>query len=170
MKKFFLTLLSFCTIVTTSLATPGKDPIVKEIKTGNIRSIVINANVTVMLLNFDDASVRVSGDKDFMKLVSISEHNGKLIINSTKNTNLVEKGTVFIPASSVGEILVNSAAQVKSVGPLEIPNLDIRINGECKIHLLHVGRVNLYGNDVYDYTRESRELLVPNNMLRTRKQ
>lgn len=165
MKKIvLLSLIIQCAVISSAFS--NEPPLVKELKTGAYQTLVINANVTVVLTNEDEQALRMSGDETFMSRLTIKQIGHRLYIGATKNADLLSKGIIYIPAAKLQQIQVNSAAHVKSSGPLQIPNLQIRINGECKIHIVHVGELNLTGNDYYDYTQESKEMLIPSAMLR----
>ncbi|MGZ8511204.1 MAG: hypothetical protein ACXWWA_12535 [Chitinophagaceae bacterium] len=59
-------------------------------------------------------------------------------------------------------IWINSTANIKSTGILEIPDLKINTNGDCNVHILKKGRVSHESNShEFDYYARDLIALVP---------
>ena len=133
-------------------------PLVKEAKAKTIESIVINANVTVVLTNFADHGIRVTGDESMIRQIRIRQTGNKLVIDAPARKNFVKKIVIYVPATHLSQIQVNSAAHIHSSGILENPRLNIRINGTCKIRVANSGELNLTGNDFYEFKLEETDV------------
>ncbi|MGZ8549799.1 MAG: hypothetical protein ACXWV2_04015, partial [Chitinophagaceae bacterium] len=57
-------------------------------------------------------------------------------------------------------IWINSAANIKSAGILEIPDLKIDINGDCNVHILTKGKVSPE-SDSHEFDYYARYLIAP---------
>lgn len=124
---------------------------VKEIKTQGYTTVVINANVTVYLVNTESDMVKMNGDDFFMQHINIEQEGNSLIINAAKNRDFKKKGAIYIPASAITQIKINSAAVVRSANNLQIPLLNVFINGSCKVSIVNKGEVKLTGSLSYDF-------------------
>lgn len=143
----------------SSISMTNKDPLLsKEIKTGAFDHVIINANVTVMLVSEDIDAVRVEGDDMLMKEVQVSEKEGRLMIKASSNRNLKNHGVIYVPARLIQRLEVNSSAMVKSLTILTSPKLDVFINGNCNLVLITQGNVNLVGSPLFEVDYAVREI------------
>jgi len=124
-------------------------------------TLVVNANVTVVIISNDKARPEVVGNKTFTDLVTITQDGRTLIVGSYKKRDLKDAGVVYIPVSQLKRIQINSEAHVSSMYPLEIPNLDVVINGACKIAISNVGVLNLIETRDYTFERTVDEYRLP---------
>lgn len=168
MKKNFLVTLLFVTSIIQFCyaADPGK-----PLQMGNpgiaITSLVINANVAIVLINDPGRQINMAGDSLFMKSVTFKQTSNNLIITAQKKWDFRSKGIIYVPADSLKNIKINSAANLRSSHILQLPNLEISVNGECQINILIQGKVELSGNDLYDIDYQARE--ISESILKTRK-
>jgi hypothetical protein len=130
-----------------------------------ITTLVINANVTVILVNNDDASLEATGNKAFRKLVRLWKSGDTLTIHSTQK-NAFYEGTVYVPASQLRQIHVNSNASVRSLFALQIPNLNVVINGECNVSVSNIGEVNVTGTDNFSIEENRMSRPLPSSFRR----
>jgi hypothetical protein len=163
MKKNFVVTLVFMMSVVYSSFSAGlentqfaKSPIEAAIK-----SLVVNADVNIVLFNDGKKPVRMVGDAVFMEQVSFKQTGNTLVINAIKNKNWKNKGVIYIPASSLTSIQINNDAVVRSSEMLVIPKLVIGINGSCKVSVFTRGEVNLVKNDSYEIEYEVRKIPLP---------
>jgi Putative auto-transporter adhesin, head GIN domain len=123
-----------------------------------ITSLVVNADVNIVLFNDGDKQVRMTGDAVFMEQVSFKQTGSTLVVNARKNRNWKTRGVVYVPAGNLTSIRVNNDAYVKSSGKLIIPKLEIEINGSCKVSVFTLGEVNLIKNDSFEVEYEVRKI------------
>lgn len=95
--------------------------------------------------------VKMNGDDFFMQHINIEQEGNSLIINAAKNRDFKKKGAIYIPASAITQIKINSAAVVRSANNLQIPLLNVFINGSCKVSIVNKGEVKLTGSLSYDF-------------------
>ncbi|MFL5809537.1 MAG: GIN domain-containing protein [Flavisolibacter sp.] len=134
--------------------TPKNDPSAVEL-------LVINANVTVVLVNNDKARPELVGDKYLADLVTIRQEGHTMIVSSSKKRDLRDAGIVYIPASQLRRIQINSDAHVSSMYSLKVPQLDVVINGACKIAISNTGLVNLIESNDFTFERTTEEYRLP---------
>jgi hypothetical protein len=119
-----------CDIVT------GKEP-------SPIFTLIINADVTVVLVSNEQASLEISGDRKFMQLVSSKIAGDTLMITAAGNTYLMGRGTIYVPARHLRNIHINSGATVRSYASLQVPTLNVIVNGACTLAIANMGTVNI---------------------------
>jgi hypothetical protein len=113
-----------------------------------ITTLVINANVTVVLVNNDQATLEATGGKSFKKFVTLEKTGDTLVISSARGRDFYD-GTIYVPAGQLRKIHVNSKARVQSLFALEIPKLDVIINGACDFAISNIGEVNVIETENY---------------------
>jgi hypothetical protein len=135
------------------------EPVKKE-GSGKISTLIINADVTVVLVDYDNAQLEIIG-KDFLKkFVTFRNSGDTLFIGAAKTRELRYAGVIYVPASQLKNIRINSKAMVRSMYFLQIPKLNVVINGACRISISNVGELNCIGiNDFeVEQTTEVRQL------------
>ncbi|HEY6503850.1 MAG TPA: DUF2807 domain-containing protein [Chitinophagaceae bacterium] len=162
MKKTILTgvILLFSTIAHYAFSM-NTDPLPAAIKPAQPRTLVINANVTVVLVNGDDAFLRMEGGKDFEEQLTIRQTGHKLVIEAKRSRNLKGKGVIYVPAAYLKYIEINGDSYVKALTTLQNPKLDVLINGECKLHVVTTGVVNLLETERYSFEYKTRPVFIP---------
>jgi hypothetical protein len=134
-----------------------------------ITSIEINADVTVVLGQFGNKQAFMEGDAQFMQQVIINHVGHRLVISAVKNRNLKDKGVIYISAESLSELRINSSAYVQSSGALNVPMLEVLINGACQVVLANTGKLNFVPSVLYDFEYKTMETFRPIDFYRFRK-
>jgi hypothetical protein len=117
--------------------------------------LIVNADVTVVLVGSDKAYVHADGDGAFINDLEIKQSGDTIMINSKRRKDLKARGIVFIPASQLKRIKINSGAHVRSLNTLQIPKLDVVINGACILAVSNIGALNLIETDDYSFEQTS---------------
>ena len=143
MKRSILLIALLWTAAIPLFALKMPDDPGKKQKREEITSLVINAHVTVVLINANSQPVRMGGNNFFLLNVEIRQVGGQVLIETTKKRDLKNKGVIYIPAGSLKYIEINSAADVSTASFLNIPALDVLINGECKVDIANRGLLNI---------------------------
>jgi hypothetical protein len=123
-----------------------------------ITSLVVNADVSIVLTNETIQPVSLVGDSAFMQQVSVSLTAGSLRIHSTKKRDFRKRGILYIPAANLRQIVINNCSKISSATILQISELKLTVNGECEIDIMVSGKVELSGNDSYEIDYRSRIL------------
>lgn len=149
MKKTILPALVFITYFAGN-ARSSNTPALLISRNDAITSLVVNANVTVVLVTQPGQQVQIAGDKAVVGEISVSQDNGKLVIDGNRKKNYKRRIYVYVPAMQLQKIWINNAAFVRTLNTLRIPILKVLINGKCKIRLATLGKIDLVENDHYE--------------------
>ena len=126
----------------------------------NITTLVINADVTVVLVDNNDASLEANGDKSFNKNIRLRKSGDTLLITSLRQRDFYA-GTIYVPANQLRKIHINSKAHVQSLFALQIPKLDVVINGACIFNVANIGDVNVIETDNYSFEKSTEVRRLP---------
>lgn len=158
MKRTIIAALAL-TLGIVSFATRKSEPLLsKEVKTTGYTDMVVSADVTIVLLNDDSKTVRMEGDETFMKAITVSQKNGRLIIRSSTQHNYKKNGVIYVPARLLRFMEINSDAFIKSLTTLSGRQMDVVVNGNCKLVIATLGHINLIGTTLYDVEYDVREV------------
>lgn len=158
-RLFFLNaMLVSAALFNSSFANIIDEP-VPTYSRGPIKTLIINANVTVVLIDSDKISAEATGSSKFLGQLRMEQRSDTLVINSTKKNDMKGGGIIYISASRLATIRINSPALVKSMHTLQIARLDVVINGECEIKVSNTGLTNLIETLQFavEQTREVRQ-------------
>jgi hypothetical protein len=142
-----------------SSATPDPVP---------VTTLVINADVTVVLVNNGEMNTQASGEKLFIDQLLITQKGDTLVIGSTKQRDYKEKGVVYVAAGQIKSIRINSAAHVKSLYPLNTPKIDVVVNGPCLVRVVTTGVLNLIETEKYTYEETTQVQKWPASLMRAK--
>ena len=161
-KTLLLTVLVVMGILTSSYAMekPLPVPAFRE-PLMDITTLVINAHVTVVLVEDNNEAVRLGGDDAFLMSVNLKQTGHKLVVDASKNRDMRNKGVVYIPASSLKYIEINSTASVRTENTLKVPVLSIKVNGSCKINIRTVGHLNIIEGTYHEVHYRERQASPP---------
>lgn len=163
MKKTILAtmLLTIGIIHSSFSADPGERKRMDKTNPSAIKTLTVNADVTIVLTEGNNQQVNMIGDETFMKLVSFKQEGNKLTVAASKRRDYKSKGIIYVPAGSIETIRINSDAFVRSADILHTPHIRIAVNGVCKVHLYTMGKVDVDENHFYEVDYKSRNLLPP---------
>ena len=159
MKQLMITLIAFV-LGNTSFAQVDV-----EKRTDN-KTITLNAPVTSIVLNdgvnlvlIDDVTndVFIEGRAGFVQTVDVTFQNGELTISS-KSESEEKPVAVFVSARFLREILVNGNSIVGSYQTLQNNGLSVIINGDCKLMIRSLGKVNVTATNDFTFTYQSRKI------------
>jgi hypothetical protein len=127
---------------------------------GPVTTLIIDANVSVMLVNNDKALLKVTGKQSHADLITFSRNGDTLVIGCRKLKMLTGSVVVYVPASQLKKIRINSAAIVRSFNSLRVPKLDVLINGACDIAITNIGELNFVCTESFDlyHNKEVRKI------------
>lgn len=145
----FIPALLFSAIFNYSSGMSNSDTLTAAESRG-IANLIINAGVNIMLVNNDKATRDVAVDNSLRKFVTLTINGDTMVINAAGNKNKIQDGVIYIPANQLRKIQINSEAHIRSVPFLQIPYLDVIINGSCNFAISNIGKVNLI--ETADYT------------------
>lgn len=166
MKKAFL--LSFAILVATIFTfSSGKsqpNPVIDH--PANITTLIVDASVTVMLVDNENTWAQIAGRKPHADQITLRKNGDTLVIGSAKRRTMKHSVTVYVPASHLRNIHVNSEASIRSLYALRIPRLDVIVNGECDVNITNIGELNLVETTNYYVEKTTEIRQIPSTQLK----
>jgi hypothetical protein len=162
MKKTILSLVMITGLFTaTTFATDEKQAANRELTSKVVAmpatfSALVIHDVNIVLTNDQSSNIRVEGDQDAVKSISIKNMFGGLTIMGKRKFASDERVTVYVPARMLKNIQVNGLSKLTSNEPLSNKSLDVLINGACKVALKSYGELNVEGSDNCDLVFETK--------------
>ena len=151
MKHAVALIIFLFTLVTQPLSARDGNRFPPADKPAACTTLIINANVTVVLMDYQ-ASMQAIGNGKFNKYIDLRQSNDTLIINSKRSADLRSEGVIYLPVQGLQKIAINSGAVLRSLGVLDVKNLDVVVNGPCSFAVSHTGGVHVL--DSHDYAVE----------------
>ena len=161
MKKTFVfsAVLTLLTISSFATGNNNGEPVIT--KPSKLSTLIVDANVSIVLVKDDNGNAALSGDEKFTKNITFRKTGDTLVIGYVKNRDYKEKGVVYVSANQLKNIKINSSARVRSVESLRIPKLDVVINGTCEFSITNIGELNLSGTKNFDFEEVRQERIIP---------
>jgi hypothetical protein len=162
MKKTIIlsVVLLFAALLNYSSGKSNALPLTTD-EPGPATTLIIDANVSVILVNNEKAILNVTGKHSLADLVTITRNGDTLVIGCKKLKMLTGSVVVYVPASQLKKIRINSAAIVRSFNSLHVPKLDVLINGACDISIANIGELNFTCTEKYDLYHNKEVRSIP---------
>ena len=144
MKKFVILLLA-CSLFITSKASEHPSPSNNTWITlkQSIKKVVVGTNVTLVLT---PSNINSGG-----QLGSTPEELAQVNWSFKKGTLLIEASckpvTVYLSANSLGVLVVESGAEVKTQSPLQQSVVHVQLHGTAKAAIQSTGRIRISSGD-----------------------
>jgi len=163
MKRIIFLSLAVLGTALFSISIAANEPATKD--PVPVTTLVVNADVTVVLVNNGEMNTQASGEKVFIEQLLIKQSGDTLVIGSTKHRDYKEKGVVYVPAQQLKSIRINSGAHVKSLYPLNTPKIDVVVNGPCLVRVVTTGILNLIETEKYTYEQTTQSQKWPVSLI-----
>ena len=141
--------------------TPGKTHSKKMIAVPEKFSSLVMHDVDIILTNDESTNIRVEGESDAVDAVTMSTINNELTVTGKRKFSRRGKVTVYVPAGTLDKIKVYGTSKISNTQPLTNRNLDVFIDGYCKVDLKTFGTVNVEAAENCDYEKVSKTYVVP---------
>ena len=130
MKTLFLTLMSLIIITTSCFGQKTKTEVVKENRNlSGFNIINTNSSINIILKQGDNESVIVETNVEFQKQVLTSIDGGVLKIEEEGEIINPTEFKVHVTVKNLENVRSNGSGDIKSIGVLSFPVLNISING-----------------------------------------
>ncbi|HMO61467.1 MAG TPA: DUF2807 domain-containing protein [Ferruginibacter sp.] len=159
MKKLIICVLAFAA-ATNGFAGTKKDPnhVNRSLHTASyIHSLVVNGNTSVVLVNEVSKQISIEGSEDMINQVEVKEENGQLTITNTSKKGRTA-AIVYVPAALISHIHMNGNGAVSTMETLDNKNIDVLVNGDCKLWIKTYGTVTVDAMPDFDYTYVSKKI------------
>jgi len=147
---FFTGMVNNSSAADTHPKFPGDEPYA-------LTTLIINANVTVVLVDNANGNVEMVGNQFLSQYVTFKQKGDTLTIGATKNKDFTNAGVIYIPANQLKKIHVNNDANLRCLHFIRVPKLDVVVNSLCRIAIANVGQVNFIETEDY-FVEGSREV------------
>jgi hypothetical protein len=166
MKKTIISILAaFFAVISVSYGQTTSEPLPTTEPT-QAKILIIDADVTVVLVNNEKALLTVTGRKKLPQLVTFKRTGDTLVIGSLKQRIMKGAGVIYVPASRLQTIRINSGAHVSTLYALQAPKLDVIVNGACTFKIINIGKMNVIGTDAYSVDQYVQVHEIPADVVR----
>ena len=122
-----------------------------------VTSIILNNGVNLVLIDDITNDVFIEGRAGFVHSVDVSFKDGELSISGTEE-HKEKPVAVFVSARFLKSILVNGNSIIGSYQTLQNNGLNITVNGDCKVMIRSLGKVNVTATNDYTFTYQSKKI------------
>ena len=111
--------------------------------------IAISNDISVALVQGESNTITIEGDKESLEEVKLEVTKGVLRISSKKRVK--DKVLVSVPVRHLQKLIVRGASQIFSMGIIKTEQLNLRIEGACKVDIKTTGTINVENDDQHGY-------------------
>jgi Putative auto-transporter adhesin, head GIN domain len=123
-------------------------------KPGSISTLRIDGNINVTLVVApNEPNVLIDGSENFTKNVKATFEDGVISIRAHAASKS-ENDVVVVYAPSLSELELNGDVKFKTIGTVNADNLQLSINGNCKLLVQHSGKLDITIDDKYELIEE----------------
>ncbi|HKH61616.1 MAG TPA: DUF2807 domain-containing protein [Flavitalea sp.] len=123
-------------------------------KPSSVSTLKIDGNINVTLVVApNEPNVFIDGSENFTKNVKTSFEDGVISIRANTSSKS-ENDVVVIYAPSLSELELNGDIKFKTIGTINADNLQLSINGNCKLLVQHAGKLDIRIDDDYELIEE----------------
>lgn len=120
----------------------------------SISTLKIDGNINVTLVVApNEPNVFIDGSENFTRNVKASFEEGVITIRANAASRS-EKDVVVIYAPGLSELELNGNINFKTIGTINADNLQLSINGNCKLLVQHAGKLDIRIDDNYELIEE----------------
>jgi len=123
-------------------------------KPGSVSTLRIDGNINVTLVVApNEPNVFIEGSENFTKNVKATFENGVVSIRANTSSRS-EADVVVIYAPALSQLELNGDIKFKTIGTINADNLQLSINGNCKLLVQHAGKLDIRIDDDYELIEE----------------
>lgn len=151
MKRIFLLGL-FAASALISIAQGTSKPNYVTAKPEIVTTLIIEGDINVTLVVApNEPNVYVDGSENFTKKVKTTIVDGVMTIKASASSKS-EQDLVVVFAPSLSHLELNGDVKFKTIGTIDAKNIDLNINGNCRLNVQHTGELNITLDDHYELT------------------
>lgn len=138
-RKFILSIAVAAFTVLTAAAQSGENV---SVNAGQFQNVVIASDLDIVIVPGNGNPANVSVDPASSDKVDVKLSRNKLYISSVKPSG--KKTTVFLQVNNLKTLTVENNSQVKTIGVIDSPKVDVFVDGETTVHLRTNGDVDAH--------------------------
>ena len=151
MKRIFLLAVIFSGVLIHSNAQDSFKRKYVTASSESVTTLQIDGNINVTLVVApNEPSVYIDGSENFTKKVKTSFIDGVMKISAYASSRS-ENDVVVIYAPGLSHLELNGDVKFKTIGTISAKNLQVSINGNCKLLVQHAGKINIRLDDNYEF-------------------
>jgi len=139
-QKFFLSLAGLVLSV-LSVTAQADEKIVVNVGTIDNIHIANDMNIVLIPGNNNDRSMSMSAEAS--KSIAVQLSGNSLSLSALKHPSK-EKQVVYLHVGNLKTLTVDNNSQVKTIGTLDAPRLELFIDGEATVHLKTNGEIKAH--------------------------
>lgn len=140
-QRFFL---SFIAIAFSLLSASAQKEENLVVNTGNVEHISVANDMNIVLVPGANADKSISLDANAVQKLGLKLLNNSLTISSLRQPSGKEKLTVYLYVNNLKTLTVEKHTNVKTMGVLNTPKLDVFVDGEATVHLKTKGEIKAW--------------------------
>ncbi len=140
-QKFILSILAVAFGVLSASANPEEK---LAVNAGNTENITISSDMNVVLIPLHGNNEMISLEPKASGKLNMRVSGNKLNLSLARSISGKEKTTVYVYVSNLKTITVESNSQVKTLGVLNAPRINVYVDGNSTVHLRSNGQINAY--------------------------
>jgi Putative auto-transporter adhesin, head GIN domain len=142
MKQKFI--LSIMAIAFSVLSVTAQSQEALVVNAGNTENITIATDMNVVLMPASEADRSISMDAKAAEKLNLRIANNSMTISPVKQSMSKDKFTVHIYVNNLKTLTVEDNSNVKTIGVLDTPKLDVFVDGKAVAHLKTNGDIKAY--------------------------
>ena len=149
MKKIFLLgLFAASALISLAQGTSKRSYVAAKPEILTTLRIEGDINVTLVVAP-NEPNVFVEGSENFTKKVKTTIVDGVMTIKASASSKS-EQDVVVVFAPSLSQLELNGDVKFNTIGTMDAKNLDLSINGNCRLNVQHTGELNITLDDHYE--------------------
>jgi len=117
------------------------------VNAGNTEHITIANDMNIVLMPSPETDRSLSMDANAAEKLNLRLVNNSMTISLVKQSSAKEKLTVYLYVNNLKTITVEDNTNVKTIGVLDTPKLDVFVDGKAMVHLKTNGAIKAYPLD-----------------------
>lgn len=137
---------------TAIFATPSTEipETTRTLKLASKFTTLTLTNVKIVLTNGEESDLYITGNQEAAKKIDILLDGSELMIDGT-DLGSTEDVVIHVSSRLVNKLALFGKAEVTSNEILRNQEMDVVVNGDCKVKIKVSGKVNVSAADGYDY-------------------
>jgi hypothetical protein len=140
-QKFILSILA---VAFGALSASANTEERFTVNAGNVENITISSDMNVVLIPISNNNGLVTLEQSASEKVNMRISGNRLNLSLAKSISGKEKTTVYLYVGKLKTITVESNCQVKTLGVLNAPKINLYVDGNSTVHLRSNGQIDAY--------------------------
>lgn len=140
-QKFILSIFAAAFSILSASANPEEK---LAVNAGTVENITVASDMNVVLIPVQNNDGKISLDPTASGKLNVKLSGNNLYLSLVRRPSGKEKTTVYLYVSNLKTITVENNSQVKTLGIINAPKIDVYIDGESTVHLRSNGEIEAH--------------------------